>query len=107
MISTIEYTLLNLNTLLLREQLLIQKEKVLLKTKLLVDFLMINNMITINPYTPEGHLRDDLILTTHNVTTQGLHLFMTGVKEWNAYIEQGGNPENIQHLENSLPFVLQ
>ncbi|WP_220702168.1 hypothetical protein [Trinickia fusca] len=74
-------------------------------TVLLKFFKEHDLLIDAEPFDSDGNVKEDFVLRMSNVTGDGLELFRKVVPGWSAYIDKGGEIENISRLEKGLQKI--
>ncbi|WP_205965253.1 hypothetical protein [Paraburkholderia flava] len=72
----------------------------------LLNFLKENDLlVNADPFDEGGKIKEDFVLRMSNVTPDGLELFKKIIPGWSAYIDKGGEIENVSRLEKGLKKI--
>ena len=78
------------------------KSQVIEKYTSIFRFLSRNNLISINPFSENGKVRDDLVVFKSDLTPIGFELFKKAIPAWQRSVDKSGNYDNVSSLEKAL-----
>jgi len=82
------------------------REQIIRLSTALLAFLKSHDLLTgVEPFDEGGAIKEDFVLRMSNVTDDGLELFKKVVPGWSAYIDKGGDIENVSRLEKGLQKI--
>ncbi|NWC92999.1 MULTISPECIES: hypothetical protein [unclassified Pseudomonas] len=103
--SDLDFTLCNISIMISRNKSKDYEQQVISRYTVLMSFLKKHSLILKEPFDESGHLKVNLIVKKSDVTEKGLELFRKTVPAWHAYVDKGGNVENITKLERALEKI--
>lgn len=104
--TNIDFNLHNIPMLLSASEDKEYQERIIKKSEVLVDFLLKNGLLVdIEPFDDKNKIKKDLVIKMSNVTDLGLELFKKTIPNWFAYLDKGGEIENINRLEKGLEKI--
>jgi hypothetical protein len=68
-------------------------------------FMQTHELLRMDPFDANKQIKMDLVIRLSDLTEEGIKLFDEPVKKWWQYIDHGGRPDNISHLENGLKSI--
>ncbi|EPC7534233.1 hypothetical protein ACR2Y3_001581 [Salmonella enterica subsp. enterica serovar Cubana] len=81
------------------------REQVTKISVVLMTFLKQNNLILIEPFDVDGNLKKDIELYNYDLSDFGNALFKEYYPKWSAYIDRGGDVNNIKILNDGLNIL--
>ncbi|PTB21210.1 hypothetical protein C9I57_09955 [Trinickia symbiotica] len=82
------------------------RDQIIRVSTVLLGFLKEHDLLVeADPFGADGKVKEDFVLRMSNVTSDGLELFKKVVPGWSAYIDKGGEIENISRLEKGLQKI--
>lgn len=62
-------------------------------------------LVGAEPFDDKGNIKEDFVLRMSNLKPEGLELFKKAVPSWSAFIDNGGNIEDVSRLEKALQKI--
>lgn len=101
--NAIDFNLHNIPMLLSASEDKEYQDRIIKKSEMLVNFLLKNGLlVNIEPFDEKNEIKKDLVIRMSNVTDLGLELFKKIIPSWFAYLDKGGEIENVSRLEKGL-----
>jgi hypothetical protein len=101
----IDYKEYDLAKILSRNKNRTYRESVLRDAMTLMSFLKKNALLLIDPFDEKGEVKADLVIRQSDLTEEGIKMFAGPIRNWWSYIDRGGKPDNIGHLEKGLEAI--
>jgi hypothetical protein len=106
MMNKVDLSLHNIPVLLSANKSDAYRDQIMRVSAALLGFLKKHDLlIGVEPFGADGAVKEDFVLRMSNVTDDGLELFKKIVPGWSAYIDKGGEIENISRLEKGLQKI--
>lgn len=106
MMNMVDLSLYNIPVLLSANKSDAYRDQIIRVSTVLLGFLKEHDLLVkAEPFGADGKVKEDFVLIMSNVTGDGLELFKKVVPGWSAYIDKGGEIENISRLEKGLQKI--